>query len=82
MPPVRLHTGHTSRKNSVERTSSSLPHLCWDKPVSRFLFIFFNTSEIASEFELSFYLNAYLSLKTTKRQYMLLSEYFIVNFMY
>lgn len=74
------HTSHTFHENIVERTSPSLPHLCCERPVSGFLCIFLNTSEMASEFELSFHLNVCLTLKTIKRQYILQWKYFIFNF--
>lgn len=62
-----------SQENSVERVSPSLLHLCCEKPISGFLlFIFFNMTYIASEFELSFHLNVYLNLKTITGQCIIL----------
>lgn len=48
-------------------------HTCSVRSLHLFFVVYFcfNTSEIASELELSFHLNVYLNLKTIKSQYIL-----------
>lgn len=65
----------------MERASLSPPHSGCQKPVSG-VFLFFNTSEIASEFELSFIETCVSILKLIRGQYLLQLKYFIFNFVY